>query len=167
MMAEEITNFVTKYLQLKNAGTRAILWMESQAGEAVVTLQAHLPGFQEYHRHPRHFHPCHPRHSREEPSSKRATPSRVRRRVQREQARAQARRSDVETLDVAVAEQVTMATENVDTIPPSPPPQPDTQPKEEADQAPHLPQPHAVEAAGPPPSIHQLLELLLPLTNQM
>ena len=104
-MAEEINNFVKKFQQLKNAGTKAFLWMESQAGETLVTLQAHLPVVREdiRHRegssHPPHRwedlrHPRHPHHPRrhwEDPCPKRATPSRVRRRVRRELARADAR----------------------------------------------------------------------------
>ena len=155
-MAEEINNFVKKFQQLKNAGTKAFLWMESQAGEALVTLQAHLPvvrediRYREGSSHPPHRwedlrHPRHPRRHWEDPCPKRATPSRVRRRVRRELARADARVS-ADAADV-VAEHVTLATENVDVIPPySRIPQPDAQPKEEAVQAP--PQPDAQTPAA-------------------
>ena len=89
-MADE--NFVKKFDQL---------WMESKPGVALVTLQAHIPGFQKdlrhnqedsshgYHHHPRGD----PRHRRKYPRPKRAAPSRVRRCVGREQARAELMKS--------------------------------------------------------------------------
>ena len=53
-MADEIAKFVEKFKLLKNAGTKVYLWIESEAGQAFVTLQAHLPDRPDDPNHRRH-----------------------------------------------------------------------------------------------------------------
>ena len=157
-MGDELANFVNKFEQLNNAGMRTFLWMESHAGVALVTLQAHLPGFQEDHRHRRHYqedssHHHHfrgdPRHHQEYPRPKRATPSRVRRRVRREQARAQLKKSASPPPPQPDPKPNEEAEKD---FPPRPPPQLDAQPKDEAEQAlaqPADPQPNEEAEQAP------------------
>ena len=111
-MADEMSSFVKKFNQLKRDGKKAFLWLECQAGHSFVTLQVHLgkeevrgPHFRRhtqagYHEDPQH-HPRHfqenSHHRQEDVRLKKATPSRIRRRHRREQARALAEISAVNT----------------------------------------------------------------------
>ena len=94
----ELRNIFNHFYRLKNAGKKVNLYVGCEAGGQVfVNFQAHLGPVhfhsqEEDHRHRRHFRDREePRHCQEDTHPKKSTPSRVRRRVKRENARAEAK----------------------------------------------------------------------------
>ena len=93
-MADEIATLVAKFKQLKNSGQTATLWLECQDGRSVITLQVH-PGTNQPPEEPQHHplrrgeaHYVRHRHVQSNRHTRRAAPSRVRRRERRAAERA-------------------------------------------------------------------------------
>ena len=96
-MADEISILVNKFNNLKNAGRKAYLWLECQGGQFFLTLQVHIgqeeprgPNLHQKEDHRRHCQevPRHHHYCQDDRRTKTATPSRIRRRARRAQARA-------------------------------------------------------------------------------